>query len=138
MSFPASQELGVVAQTALLEAAGEPLAGKLAVAFVIVNRMKKRKQTAFQVCWAKWQFSCWLAPLSSIAWKFQQETAKTWAECVLCAEMALENGSVVDPSLGATLYLNQAVTMQQAGKLPSWVVKATWLVKIGAHDFYTE
>ena len=138
MSFPGSQELAVVAQTVLLEAAGEPMNGKLAVAFVIVNRMKKRKQTAFEVCWAKWQFSCWLDPLTSIAFKFKQETEKTWSECTLAAELALNDRNVVDPSLGATLYLNKAVTIQQNGKLPSWVDKAVWLVKIGEHDFYSE
>ena len=127
-----------MAQTVLLEAAGEPMNGKLAVAFVIVNRMTKRKQTAFEVCWAKWQFSCWLDPLPTIAFKLKRESEKTWAEAVLAAELALTRKSVIDPSLGATLYLNKAVTIQQTGQLPAWVEKATWKVKIGAHDFYSE
>jgi spore germination cell wall hydrolase CwlJ-like protein len=138
VSFPGSQELAVVAQTVLLEAASEPPNGKLAVAFVITNRMKKRAQTAFEVCWAKWQFSCWLDPLPTIAWKFKQESEKTWSECVLYSELALKGGSVVDPSGGATHYLNKELTIQQTGKLPGWVENLTHTVKIGAHDFYKE
>ena len=132
-----ANDKSVVTQTVLLEAAGEPYNGKLGVAFVIANRMKKRRQTAHQVCWAKWQFSCWLDPLERIAQKFANETGKTWVESALAAEMALMN-SVIDPTMGATHYLNKAVTIQQAGKLPSWVDQLQWLVTIGNHDFYKE
>jgi spore germination cell wall hydrolase CwlJ-like protein len=131
------REHAVVSETVLLEAAGEPFQGKLGVAFVIVNRMKTRHQSAHEVCWARWQFSCWLDPLERIARKFENETAKTWGECDLAAEMALNN-MTIDPTMGATHYLNKEVTIQQAGKLPGWLTSMKWLVKIGQHDFYRE
>jgi len=130
-------EHAVMTETVLLEAAGESFNGKLGVAFVIVNRMKTRHQTAFQVCWSRWQFSCWLDPLERIAQKFENENAKTWSECSLASEMALTN-SIVDPTMGATHYLNKEVVLRDAGKLPGWLAGMKWLVKIGQHDFYKE
>ena len=130
-------EHAVMTETVLLEAAGESFNGKLGVAFVIVNRMKTRHQTAFQVCWSRWQFSCWLDPLERIAQKFENENAKTWSECSLASEMALTN-SIVDPTRGATHYLNKEVVLRDAGKLPGWLAGMKWLVKIGQHDFYKE
>jgi hypothetical protein len=75
--------------------------------------------------------------LERIAHKFENEIPKTWAECSLAAEMALTN-STVDPTLGATHYLNKEVVLRDAGKLPGWLSGMKWLVKIGQHDFYKE
>jgi hypothetical protein len=43
-----------------------------------------------------------------------------------------------DPSLGATHYLNKALVIKDAGRLPSWIDKMEHLVTIGNHDFYKE
>lgn len=130
-----NSEIELIQWTVLLEAAGEPFEGKLAVAYVIVNRMKKAEKTAFDICWAPYQFSCWLDPLPTIAKKLNRETLLVVAECRRAAAGAYDT-RIADSSLGATHYLNKTLTIQQAGKLPSWVDALTHTVDIGAHSFY--
>lgn len=128
-------EIAIIKWTVLLEAAGEPFAGKLAVAHVIRNRMAQRGKTAFEICWAPYQFSAWLMPLKTIAEKLSNESLTTIADCNRAAKRAYDR-SGTDPTLGATHYLNEALTIAQSGKLPSWVEQLQWTVKIGQHDFY--
>lgn len=45
--------------TIMGEARGEPIEGQIAVAWVIMNRSIKRKQSIREVCLADRQFSCW-------------------------------------------------------------------------------
>lgn len=54
-----TDEQKIVAITLLAEARGEGNDGMGAVCAVIQQRAIERKQTARQVCLAKWQFSCW-------------------------------------------------------------------------------
>jgi N-acetylmuramoyl-L-alanine amidase len=54
-----ANDTDIIAMTILAEARGEGEAGMYAVAAVISQRSLDRKQTARQVCLAKWQFSCW-------------------------------------------------------------------------------
>lgn len=132
-------ERAVIGQTVLLEAEGEPFEGKLAVAFVITNRMKARNQSAYKVCWDPWQFSCWQTSLDKLSSRFTNATAQTTGDCWLAVEMATGNVRR-DPTNGAQFYLNVELTKQQRGdgQLPSWVEKMTHTTRIGAHDFYKE
>ena len=62
---PASQDLRdwsdmeLYAATVFLEAEGEPEEGKVAVAWVIRNRIDAKTTTIREIALAPWQFSCW-------------------------------------------------------------------------------
>ena len=131
-------EMAVIAQTVLLEAENQDFQGKLAVAFVIKNRMDKQKATAYTICWAPWQFSCWLENLDKIGRRMTNAPVDMIQDSWKAAELAIDE-SVADPTQGATHYLNIEVTKQQrGGSLPSWAEKLTHTATIGDHDFYKE
>lgn len=132
-------ERAVIAQTVLLEAEGEPFEGKLAVAFVIANRMRARKENAYKVCWEPWQFSCWQTSLDKLAGRFANATSQIISDCWIAVEMATSELRR-DPTDGSQFYLNVELTKQQRGddKLPGWVEKMRHTVKIGQHDFFKE
>lgn len=132
-------ERAVIAQTVLLEAEGESFEGKLAVAFVIANRMKARNQSAYKVCWDPWQFSCWQISLDKLASRFANASPQHTGDCWIAVELAT-SGMRRDPTNGAQFYLNVELTKQQRGdgQLPNWVEKMQHTVKIGQHDFYKE
>lgn len=52
----------IIAMTIFMESAGEPTAGKEAVATVIHNRAIQRKLTPEDVCMEERQFTCWNNP----------------------------------------------------------------------------
>ncbi len=129
-------EKAVIRMTVKQEAADQPFLGKLGVAYVIVNRMKAANKTAFEICWAKWQFSCWLAPLSTVATFLKSQPANCNVEVVNAVDQAT-SGSVPDPTNGATHYLNIRVTEQiNDGHLPAWIEDMIHTATIGDHDFY--
>jgi spore germination cell wall hydrolase CwlJ-like protein len=122
--------------TIRMEAGGEPYAGKLGVAYTLVNRMKWRNQSLSDVCFAPWQFSCWNTDAPT---RMNLDTIKDneFAEC-LKALIAAYFDLEPDPTSGAVFYLNKAIVLKTAGKLPDW-----WFVDgdesteilIGAHSF---
>ena len=132
-------EMAVIAHTVLLEAEDQAFHGKLAVAFVIKNRMEKSHKSAYDICWAPWQFSCWLENLDKIGKRMTNAPGEMVQDSWKAVELAITE-SVSDPTQGATHYLNIEVTKQQRGdgKLPSWVEAMEHTVTIGAHDFYKE
>lgn len=83
------RETGIVAETIWREARGEDLNGRLAVASVIVNRMKERKLSASGVCLQRKQFSCWNGvDASGKPWTGKNLTNNelgVWIECVRIA-----------------------------------------------------
>jgi spore germination cell wall hydrolase CwlJ-like protein len=135
------------------EAAGEPVAGKRAVAQVILNRMHGRYQSdgtvAGTILWPN-QFSgfwfemrdgrytrvCWTredAEQHAQGMLLRAQHQAIWDICMDVAEEAL-NGSLPDqPSLDkALLYLNPAILP----RLPAWASPDKQLCAIGAHTFY--
>ena len=54
-------DLDIMARTIWAEARGEPYAGRVAVAWVIRNRVEDARwpNTVHAVCLQKWQFECW-------------------------------------------------------------------------------
>lgn len=137
--LPISDQFSIVKQTVALEAEGESTVGKLAVLWVILNRARAREQSLHQVCWSKWQFSCWndmthaINRLNKIDESIYEEIEKL----IIGTQSDMVGYS--DPTEGATLYLNIEVTKQQrGGTLPNWVEKAIPTVKIGQHNFYRE
>lgn len=130
-----NDEITLIKWTVALEAEGEPFEGKLAVAFVVCNRMRKWNKTAREVCWAKWQFSCY-NDLSGDTKRLDTIDPALMVECANAAKYAYET-AFADPTHGATHYLNEPLTRQlRGGSLPDWVSKMTKTAEIGKHTFY--
>lgn len=140
-------ELVLYAATVFLEAEGEPDEGKVAVAYVIRNRMQERRQSIRQVILGKderalgdgkafEQFSCW-----NDDYVAQWTTRLAGAEGELYAQSwRAACGALwklfVDPTRGATFYLNPTLTRQiRGGTLPSWYDPMKVHAKIGRHEF---
>ena len=103
--------LVLMALTVLGEAEGEPYAGKLAVAHVIVNRMKKHFTGVADTVLAPWQFSCWDPGthrkeflLTVINKEAKNVLAGIWEECLQACETAMKEPDT-DPTFGATHYV---------------------------------
>lgn len=124
-----------IALTVYQEAGGEPFEGQLAVANVIVNRMGT-KNTAVDVVLSPFQFSCWNTDSRTRA-ALDTLDAVAWERSLAAAAGALYRGvlGLVDPTKGATHYLNEAVVLKAAGKLPSWFNEANVTARIGRHTF---
>jgi spore germination cell wall hydrolase CwlJ-like protein len=121
----------VPSMTLWREASGEGEAGMIGVAHVILNRMKKRKQTAEQVCLAKWQFSSMNggSDAGMLHWPAANDSSfplayDVWQRCL--------SGAVPDPTRGATLYY--AITIAP----PKWTESSTFTIQIGRQRFYRE
>ena len=130
----------VLSRTLWGEARGENLAGMVAVAWTIRNRVNDGKAKSWWgegyagVCRAPWQFSCWNnndpnypfltgakpIPAGELA------TAKQAAAVVI-------DGTQPDPTGGATHYY--ATTMP---KPPSWAKDATRTLVLGRHVFFKD
>ena len=101
----------LLALTVLGEAEGEPDLGKYAVAWVIKNRMLRKKCGVAEVALAPWQFSCWNRlnnPRRSFLEDTIMKSAKNlplavWTACVRAAHETLD-GLAEDPTEGATHY----------------------------------
>ena len=107
------------------EARGEPLEGMVAVANVIVNRMKSRRfpAKACDVVYQRKQFSWTLFPS-----KLEPIEDFRNADILKVAELALL-GKLVDYTNGATHYHANYVN-------PYWKHTKTYTVTIGNHIFY--
>ena len=132
-----SQQLFLLAATVAMEAEGETYKGKLAVAYVIMNRTSFYNQTIDQVVLKPFAFSAWntrgrkhkLQEIPDKAWFYSERAASS-------AYYQIEK----DPTKGATHYLNEPLTrsMRKKGDLPAWVGRLKKLVDIGKHSFYVE
>ena len=109
-----------LASTVYMEAEGEAYEGKRAVAFVIMNRCRKKGISVSDAILQAWQFSAWNTDsptrmkLDSIG-----RNDPVWLDCVRASTEAIFQ-SVPDPIEGRTLYINEKLVMQQTGSLPSW------------------
>ena len=119
--------------TVYQEAQGEPKEGKLAVAYVIMNRCWTRNLRVPEVVFAPKQFSCWNED-SSTRLRLTSIVGYAWWESAEVSDQAF-NKTALDPSLGATHYLNEKVTKQMRGVLPSWFKEEKVTVRIGNHTF---
>lgn len=129
-------DLTTIEQTELLarlvkaEARGEPLAGKLAVAHVVMNRQRDYRwpSTVQGVILQGRQFSC--CDPSDPNYAIMLDRAPAWY--VGLAELVLA-GHTIDPSGGATHYHAEYVQ-------PRWAShpRMMYLLQIGKHLFYYE
>ena len=140
---PASQDLRdwsdmeLYAATVLLEAEGEPEEGKLAVAWVIRNRIDQKKTTIREIALAPWQFSSWNPEYAG-----QRKVRLTapdpgrWASCWRAAVAAYYR-LLPDPTQGADHYLNPVLTRQTRSdhSLPRWYDPDRVTLRVGRHEF---
>ncbi|HBE44270.1 MAG TPA: cell wall hydrolase [Deltaproteobacteria bacterium] len=124
------------------EARGEPLSGKIGIAFVIMNRVKKNGwfgSTIKKVILKPKQFSCFNEKdpnrrrLIIIAqnWDYFFQKDKALRECYYVAEKAIEGTAFKDNVFGATHY-------KTAKCIASWADKMKLVAIIGNHEFYAE
>lgn len=128
----------ILARTLWGEARGETLAGQIAVAWTIRNRVNDGKDKSWWgegyagVCLAKYQFSCWNAndPNFPFLSGTKQIPFRELAQARIAADQVID-GKVPDPTGGATHY--HATAMKKA---PAWASKAKQTVVIGGHVFF--
>ena len=142
--LPRIDDLLWVASTVAMEAGGEPPLGKLAVAWVIVNRMHTRNQSPSDTVLAPMQFSAWNSDAGTRA-RLDSIGEAEWHESYKAAAAAYF-GLAPDPTKGATFYLNVEMTRRgrRNGDLPTWAADpsdpakpnaAKVTVVIGLHTF---
>ncbi|WP_426117292.1 cell wall hydrolase [Pseudomonas sp. DSP3-2-2] len=130
----------ILARTLWGEARGESMAGMIAVAWTIRNRVNDGKTKSWWgegyagVCQAKYQFSCWNKndpnyPFLSGA---KPIPVGEMAKAVMAATAVID-GAQPDPTGGATHYY--ATTMPKA---PGWAAKAMRTLKLGNHVFFKD
>lgn len=134
--FEKRDALSLLATLVAGEALSEPYVGKLAVAWVVRNRVENPNNAWFGAGWhgvmlKKWQFSCFNAN-DPVCPKLVNVTkwagVRNWYECYKAAAAAFfdfEN----DPTSGADHYHTTSVA-------PYWAADEKPVVQIGAHLFY--
>ena len=134
-----AMQLFLLAATTAMEAEGEPYIGKLGVAYVVVNRARRRVpfKSISDVVLDPYDFSAWntiggrqlaLDTISKEAWLDSEKAAHS-------AYYEIEK----DPTHGATHYLNVPLTRKlRGGSLPKWLESLRRTTKIGLHTFYKE
>lgn len=123
-------EIHWIALTVLQEAANQSFSGKLAVAFVIVNRAKKNKISCIDTVLQSYQFSCWNSDSPTKKMIANAENNSAWFECHQAASAAFYD-LLKDPSNGATHYLNP----RRVPKFPAWYSKEKIVAVIDDHEF---
>lgn len=132
------QSVDVLARTIYGEARGQPYAGMVAVANVVLNRVRKAQRydggywwgnDIVGVCLKPYQFSCWNKndPNLSIIKKVTASD-QGFRDCLEIARRAVD-GHLSDNTNGATHYHADYVS-------PYWAANKSPVAAIGAHLFY--
>lgn len=117
--------------TVWMEARGESRQGKLAVAYVLLNRLHSGKwgERAGEVCLANKQFSCWNSDSPTRkALACTDELTPSWIDSAEAVRIAVA-GEKPDPTGGALHYYNPDVVQ------PKWDDHSRPRVVIGHHVF---
>lgn len=116
------------------EARGESWDGKIAVGYVIQNRVNDRRfgKTHIKVMLARKQFTCFNTRKSKRKLRnpLKYDSLEVWTECWKTAKLVLEK-MVKDPTDGATHY-------HRADIEPYWAKSMGFTKQIGNHKFYRE
>lgn len=135
------EDIDIAARTVWGEGRGERLDGKIAIAWVIKNRVEMDihndgkpdwwGEGIAAVCKKRGQFSCWLKSDPNL----KKLEAVTFTDgpfqfCLL-AVAAVFSGNVPDPTHGATHYKVSALAWPK-----DWGPKKDPLVTLGNHSFY--
>ena len=139
--MPATEkDRDVLARTLWGEARGESLAGQIAVAWTIRNRVNDGKEKSWWgegyagVCQKPYQFSCWNKNDSNFAFLSgaRQIPFRELAQARIAADQVID-GKVPDPTGGATHYYATAMKTP-----PAWAAKAKQTLKLGGHVFFKD
>lgn len=139
-----NKDRDILARTLWGEARGEGLAGQIAVAWSIRNRVEMDLHSDGKpdwwgegytaVCLKAWQFSCWNQNDPNYPYLSGAKTipAVQLAQAYKAADLVM-SGAAPDPTGGATHYY--APTMPKA---PTWAAKAKQTLKLGHHVFFRD
>ncbi|MBV7492974.1 cell wall hydrolase [Pseudomonas sp. PDM24] len=130
----------IFARTLWGEARGEGLAGQIAVAWTIRNRVNDGKARSWWgegyvgVCQKPYQFSCWNKNDPNFVYLSGAKPIpfREFAQAQIAAEQVM-TGKVPDPTGGATHYY--ATTLPKA---PAWTVGAKQTFRLGHHVFFRD
>jgi spore germination cell wall hydrolase CwlJ-like protein len=135
---PQDSEVDVMARTIYGEARGESYQGKIAVGWVIMNRVAFAQardgywwgSTIREVCLKPWQFSCWNA--NDPNRKVIESVGPNDPNFSQCFDVAgrVVSGKVPNPVEGATRYYAEYIAPL------FWVRGATLVSKVSVHSFY--
>ena len=134
------RERDILARTLWGEARGESLAGQIAVAWTIRNRVNDGKAKSWWgegyagVCQKSYQFSCWNRndPNYIFLSGAKPIPFREFAQAQIAADQVM-SGKVSDPTGGAPHYY--ATTMAKA---PDWAAKAKQTLELGRHLFFKD
>ena len=128
-------EIALLTLTVAMEAEGEPLDGKLAVAWTIVNRSRKFGWSLSDTILKDKHFSAWNEG-SPTRMRLDVISDDIMDDAEWVALRSYHN-LVADPTGGATHYLNKELTKKiRGGSLPRWVAAMKETITIGRHTFY--
>lgn len=122
----------ILARTAWGEARGEGAIGMAAVLSVIMNRAKQPGwwgRTPVEVCLKPKQFSCWNPGDPNRHRIIEVDESDELFRKAIMLEAAALNGTLKDPTGGATHYC-------VAGLHPSWEKSLRQIARIGNHKFF--
>ena len=130
----------ILARTLWGEARGESLAGQIAVAWTIRNRVNDGKAKSWWgegyagVCQKPYQFSCWNRNDPNYAYLSGAKPIPVgqFTQAQKVADLVM-SGTEPDPTGGATHYY--AITMPKA---PAWIAGAKQTLKLGHHVFFND
>lgn len=130
----------ILARTLWGEARGEGLAGQIAVAWTIRNRVNDGRTKSWWgegyagVCLKSWQFSCWNKNDPNYAYLSGEKPIpfRQFAQAQKAADLVM-SGSVKDPTGGATHYYATAMP-----KPPAWANGAKETLRLGHHVFFKD
>jgi N-acetylmuramoyl-L-alanine amidase len=135
--FDMAEDTDTLARTIWGEARGESLAGKEAVANVVMNRVEQAQKrgemwwgnSITEVCLKKYQFSCWLEnDPNYFKLRAVGSDDPNFATCLRIARRAVQ-GTLNDNTNGADHYHASYVA-------PKWADRCTPVAEIGNHLFY--
>lgn len=114
------------------EARGEPRTGKLAVAFSVMNRVRRPAwwgHTVLEVVFKKWQYSSLTDPKDVQLTKWPTSYDQSWIECLDVAKAAMFN-TEMNPVPGADSYYDLSIPP------PRWADPAKFVAQLGRIRFY--
>jgi N-acetylmuramoyl-L-alanine amidase len=124
------QEVACLSQAVHGEAGNQSMEGKIAVAYVIINRTKSDRFPSNDVCGVvrqKGQFNF----LSHLKWIHEDkpEERKQMVDSIKASLIAI-NGEKVDPTNGSLYFINPKTADR------SWLNNLRFTTRIGDHAFY--
>lgn len=128
-------DIDILARTIHGEARGEPLEGKIAVANVVMNRLKANKwfsgKTIAETCLLKSQFSCWLRgdPNRKIIDDVTLDDINF--QDAMYVALGVVKGYLKDNTRGSSHYCVDTIT-------PDWAEDQIPVAHIGKHKFYRD